>query len=79
MMRTAEQTAHTRRRILAEADALPPDAQAMTWRLVSRLADRLGEILGDLGRASPRADATRLLAEAPGSNSTGDHPCGAGR
>ena len=38
----------------------------MTWDLVSRLTDRLGEILGALGRASPRGDATRLLAEAIG-------------
>jgi len=137
-------TAHCERRpgacplpiLLPEADTLSPEAQAMTWRLVLRLTDQLGEILGDLGRASPRADATRLLAEAiglitlaraepdrslrearlararedlwaaygdllppsakadvapnphpppperqspPGSNSIGDHPCGAGR
>jgi TetR/AcrR family transcriptional repressor of nem operon len=52
--------------LLPEADALPPEARATTWRLVSRLTERLGEILGDLGRASPRADATRLLAETIG-------------
>jgi TetR/AcrR family transcriptional repressor of nem operon len=52
--------------LLPEADALPPEARATTLRVVSRLTDRLGEILGDLGRASPHRDATRLLAEAIG-------------
>jgi TetR/AcrR family transcriptional repressor of nem operon len=52
--------------LLPEADALPPEARAATRRLVSRLTDRLGEILADLGRASPRADARRLLAESIG-------------
>lgn len=52
--------------LLPEADALPPEAWAATQRLVSRLTDRLGEILADLGRASPRADARRLLAESIG-------------
>jgi TetR/AcrR family transcriptional repressor of nem operon len=52
--------------LLPEADALPPEARATTRRLVSRLTDRLGEILADLGRASPRADARRLLAESIG-------------
>jgi TetR/AcrR family transcriptional regulator, transcriptional repressor for nem operon len=67
-------TAHCERRpgacplpiLLPDADVLAPEARATTWRLVSRLTDRLGEILGDLGRACPHGDATRLLAEAIG-------------
>jgi len=52
--------------LLPEADALAPEARATTLRVVSRLRDLLGEVLGDLGRVSPRGDATRLLAEAIG-------------
>ena len=52
--------------LLPEADELAPEARATTLGLVSRLTDMLGEILDDLGRASPRTDATRLLAEAIG-------------
>ena len=52
--------------LLSEADELAPEARATTLRLVSHLTDMLGEILGGLGRTSPRADATRLLAEAIG-------------
>ena len=67
-------TAHCERRpgacplpiLLPEADELAPQARATALGLVSRLTDMLDEILGKLGRAAPRADATRLLAEAIG-------------
>ena len=52
--------------LLPEADELTPEARATTLRLVSRLTNALGEVLGGLGRRSPRGDATRLLAEVIG-------------
>ena len=52
--------------LLPEAGEMVPEARATVLRLASRLTDMLGEILGALGRASPRGDAARLLAEAIG-------------
>ena len=52
--------------LLPEADELTPEARATAWRLVSRLTDELDRVLRGLGRAAPRGDATRLLAEVIG-------------
>lgn len=52
--------------LLPEADALAPEARATTLHLVARLTDMLEDVLGGLGRVSPRGEATRLLAESIG-------------
>jgi len=52
--------------LLPDADKLLPEAQATALGLVASLTDWLAKVLRGLGRASPRADANRLLAEVIG-------------